>query len=91
MPEGVAACDLGYASGADGLFDGILKIFLTDMVPASFVAPRIDRRFIGGKDILPAPFPGGIGIFALQGKGKIDGATAVGEIALMQEFNALEV
>ena len=42
VPERVAVCGLGDSAGPDGVFDGVLEVFLVDMVAAFLAAPRIE-------------------------------------------------
>ena len=46
---------------------------------------------LGGKDVLPTPFAVGVGVFAFQGVGEIDGTVAAVQVMQMDQFDALEV
>ena len=43
VPERVAVGGLGDAAGPDCVFDGVLEVFLVDMVAAFLAATRIER------------------------------------------------
>ena len=48
------------------LFDGILQIFLPNVVSAFLTTAGINGRFISREDVLPSPFARGIRIFAME-------------------------
>ena len=91
MPECVAAGGLGNPGGANGVFHGVLQIFLRHMMPALFAAARIDRKLISRKSILPDPFACGIWIFAVQGGGQKDRAAPAHEILPMHFLDPREM
>lgn len=45
----------------------------------------------GREDILPAPFPVSVWVFARQGVGQVNGAVALGQILFVQRLHPLEV
>ena len=45
----------------------------------------------GGKKILPAPFPGGVGIFPFQGVGQIDGSMSGCQILIVEHLHLLQM
>ena len=69
---------------ANGELDSILQILFGHVVAALSAAAWIERGPIRGKNILPNPFAGGPGIFAVESGRKVDSATAAGEIKAMQ-------
>jgi hypothetical protein len=83
VPEGVAAGGLGNTGGSDGVFHGVLQVFLRHMVPALFAAAWIERELISRKGILPDPFARGVWILAVKSGGKIDRAASTAEILPM--------
>lgn len=91
VPECVTAGRFRNPSGLNGVFDGVLKVFLADMVTAGLAGTRIDGKFSGGEDVLPAPIAGGARVFSFQCEGEVNGAAAASEVLLMDEFNALQV
>ncbi len=54
------------------------------MMPPDDAGQWIGGDIPGGKKILPAPFPGGIGIFPFQGVGQIDGSMSGGQILIVE-------
>ena len=91
VPKGMTACRFRDTAGPDGVLDRVLQVSFRDVVSACLAAARIDGEIVGGEDILPCPFAGCLGIFPVQGAGKINGAAAVGEVLLMEFFDPGEV
>ncbi len=54
VAEGMTAGSFGQAGFPHGNLNGVLKVFLLNMVAPRFPRPRIKRRFRRRKDILPA-------------------------------------
>jgi hypothetical protein len=75
---------LGNASRTNCLFDGILQIFLRDVMAAFLAATRVDGDFGCREDVLPGPLPRSVWIFAMQGGGKINRASTPGEVLLVE-------
>lgn len=57
------------------------------MMAASDDRAGVNREIPGRKDILPAPFLGGVGIFPRQGIGEVDRAVPPSQILLMQRLD----
>lgn len=91
MPEGMATGGFGNPSGADGAFDGVLQVFLPDMVPAFFAAARVDGNLVRREDVLLCPLAGGIWILAREAGRKISSSRAAREIPAVQFFCPREV
>lgn len=58
---------------------------------ADLAAAGIGGAFAGGENVLPAPFPVGVGVLALQGKRQIDRAVTFGQVVAMQGFDPNQV
>ena len=52
------------------------------MVATLFFAARVERTFVGGKDVLPNEFFGCAGVFGFEGIGKIDGSKTGSKVFL---------
>jgi hypothetical protein len=91
VPKGVAARRFGDPAGPNSILDRVLQVSFRGMVPAFFSTARIDRDLFGGEDVLPGPFTSGVGIFPVQGVGKINGAAAAGEVLMMEFLDPGEV
>jgi hypothetical protein len=91
MPEGMATRGLRNPGGPDGLFDGVLQVLLSGVVPACLAAARIDGEIVGREDILPRPFAGCVPVFPVQGAGEINRSAAVGKVLLMEFLNPREM
>ena len=91
MTERVATGSLWYARFSHRNLDGILKVFLLDMMAAHFPGPRIKRRFRGGKNILPTPGALSIWILPPQAERKVDIAGAAAQVFVVEFFHSNEV
>lgn len=91
VTERVATGGLGDAAGFDGGVDRALEVGVVGVVAAGEAGARVEAEFGGGKDILPAPFFIGVGIFTLEGVGEVNGAIAGLEIGLVEGFDAAEM
>ncbi len=91
VPKRVATRRFCDPAGPNGVFDRVLQVSFRDMVPAELAAARIDGEFLGGEDILPRPFASRVGIFPVQGAGKINRAGPMGEVLLMAFLDPGEV
>src|SRR5256885_11377505 len=67
VAKGVAGSRLCHISFANRSFDSVLEVFFAHMVALLKRGARVTRSLPGGKDILPAPFPGGRRHLPLQG------------------------
>jgi hypothetical protein len=54
---------------------------------SDFAGTRVKRQTVGRKEILPAPLPVGVGVFALQGIGEVNLAIARRQVCFMEEFD----
>jgi hypothetical protein len=79
MSKGMRGSRLGYSSSLGRRFDCSLQQALMHMVAAHDAGARVDRDVGGGEHVLPAPFAGGIGVFAFERVGEPDAAQAIGE------------
>jgi hypothetical protein len=61
------------------------------MVPAFLPTPGIDGEPIGRKNVLPDPISRRVGVFAVQGARKEDGAAPASELLSMQFLDAGEM
>ncbi len=91
MAEGMAGDALVYTSRYGGCADGPLQAARIQVVATGDAGTWIYRKLIGWENVLPEPFAGRVGIFAVERIGEIDGAIALGQIFLVQAFNALQV
>jgi len=91
MAEGVGTDGLGDANGFGGSVDGALDAALVQVVATHGVRTRVHREAVGGEDVLPDPFAAGVGVFAVQGVGQINGAQVFGEILVMEALDALQM
>jgi len=85
VAERVAGGVFGDPRGANGFPDGFLEAaFVCMMAPDHARRTRIGGEAVGGEDVLPGPFAVGIGVFAVEGEGQVDGAVAFCQVALVQ-------
>ncbi len=70
MAEGVAACVFGNSRRTDGGMDRALETALVETIATGFTGCGVNHITARRKDNLPGPFPIGMGIRALQGRGK---------------------
>ncbi len=93
--EGVAE-DVGRdAFGDVGAFGGLAHGFLYDagveMVAAADAGAGIGGDAGGGEAPLPGPFVGGVGVFAGEGVGQVDGAVSGFQVFLMKDTHLAQV
>ena len=69
MAEGVRGDLFGEASGLGCGAHGFLHAAFVQVMPAEFLTTRVLSDVRSGKNILPAPLPASIGVFARQGIG----------------------
>lgn len=91
VTKGVATGGFCEVGSADGKFDGVLKVFLGDVMAPSLAAAWIDGQAWGGKYVLPSPGARSIDVFALERAWEINGAVAAGEVLPVQFANAGQV
>jgi hypothetical protein len=86
--------------GSDGLddtrqasrpFDRLLQAAFVQVMAAHDAGTWMLRKATGWENVLPAPFPVGVGVFARQGVGQEDCAIALAQILLVQGFYSLEM
>src|SRR5207248_6814001 len=61
------------------------------MVPAFFAGSRIDGQFVSRKDVLPCQRSISASKFALQRERQVNATISIGEIALMNLLDTLEM
>ena len=72
--------------------DGFAQAAFIEVMAANLVGEGVKLRDgVGRKDVLPAPFAVGVGIFALQGVGQVDVAVAIGQVFKVQSSGALQL
>ena len=91
VPESVAAAGFLHVGRAHSVSDRILQIALREVVPAFFAGARIDRNFIGRKNVLPDPFAGRFRVLAMEGVAQVNGAATPREVLLVELFDAGQV
>ena len=93
--EGVAEDVGGDAFGHSCALCGVLHGFLDDagvqMVATHDAGARVLGDARGGKDVLPAPFAGGVGVFAGQGVGQEDFAITGGHVFVVEDAHLAEM
>jgi len=62
MAKGMAGCRLGESGLAHGLFELALHGDFVDVVSGNSAGPRMGAKCCGGKEKLPGPFAGGVGV-----------------------------
>ena len=99
MAEGVAGDRLVDSCQTNCLLDCLLQTTLTYVMAAHDACAWVFRRPAWGKNVLPDPFPVGMGMFAFQGKspflssceGQVNTAIALGQIALVDPFHVAQM
>lgn len=91
MAEGVAGRWFADPRSLHGCTHGALDKARIQMVPPFDALARIPPAPALGGQPLPAPFPGGIPIFLLQGMGQFHGAPPCREIGLVLVMHLLHV
>jgi len=87
VAEDVGRDAFGHVCTPGRLPHGFLEAaFIGVMAPHS-ARSGIDREAGGGKDVLPAPFAGGVGVFAGQGVGQENVAATFCQIVLVHFFD----
>jgi len=89
MAKGVRADRLVDPGESGCLSDCLLQGRLVPMMALLESTDRVNGEIVGGKDILPGKLAVGIGVFACQGIGKVDGSKALREIKLVLGFDLL--
>jgi hypothetical protein len=84
MPEGVAGTVLRDATASDGIFDCSLEERRIGVVALFGTGIRIVYSPCGGEEILPRPFPRGVGVFPLEVVGEGRFPEAIGKILSME-------
>ncbi len=91
MAEGVAGDAFGQAGLLGGLADGALQAGGVYVVAALLAGARVAGASGSRKEVLPAEFASGVGVFFGQGVGEIDFAIAGGQVFLVQEADAFDL
>ena len=91
MAEGVAGRRFADPRSLHGCTHGALHEARIEMVPSFDVLARIPPASALGKQLLPAPFPGGIPVFPLQGMGQLHSAPPCREIGLVLVLHLFHV
>jgi len=92
VPEGVRANRFHYSGALGRPAHRFLQAALVDVMAAGDAGrTRVGAEAVGRKCILPAPFCVGVGIFALQSKGEVDGSITFFQITLVQLFDSGQV
>jgi hypothetical protein len=89
MSQRVTTHRLGNAGPPGRLFDGPLQHQFVHMVPPHHTTAWITRALARREDLLPGPFPIGIGVFFLQRKRQIHLPTTFLEVLIMKLFDDL--
>lgn len=71
VPKCMCADSFGQPGFANRRLNGLIDDAGVDMMTPGYSATRINGKGSGWKDVLPAPFSGGMGIFPGQGMGQI--------------------
>ena len=74
-----------------GALDCLLQTALIKVMAVYLTSARISRALCGGKNILPRPFVRSFGGGACEGIGKVHRAISLGEVAVMQQLDVLEL
>jgi len=91
MAEGVAGRRFADPRSLHGCAHGALHEARIEMVPSFDVLARIPPASALRKQPLPAPFPGGIPVFPLQGMGQLHSAPPRREIVLVLVLHLIHV
>ena len=81
VAEGVGADALGDTGEFGRFVNRFLHTVFVQMMAALHAAAGIGREAVGRKDVLPEPVAVGVGVFALQGVGQVDGAKTLFQVA----------
>lgn len=84
MAQGMAAGLFVDARTADGDLDRLLHGPRQQMVATLDVGARVLHRPGRGEQILPGQFNAGVGVFAFEGKGKVNACELVGPVEIEQ-------
>lgn len=91
VAKGVRGDGFVYFGKAGSVFDGALKHAFVKMMAHGFASLGIHRALAGGKEVLPARFAVGIGIFPFEGVWEMNLAIAFLQVALVNIFHLLNV
>jgi hypothetical protein len=91
VAEGVTTGGLGNAGQAHGIFDRALQIAFVHVMAAREAGARVSRQSLRREHVLPTPFFGGVGGFAIQRIGQVDLSIAGRQVLPMQQLDALEM
>ena len=91
MAQGVAGAGFGDSGLGDGGFDGALECFFAEVMAADEARAGIGGEGAGGKDPLPGPFLGGVGVLAGEGIGEEDVGLVGGEVLGVEEPHLREM
>jgi hypothetical protein len=70
---------LSYPGSLGSGFNSPLQKTFVDVMASDDAGARVGRDVGGGEHVLPAPFAGGIGVFAFERVREPDSAQAIGE------------
>lgn len=91
MAKGMGADLLRQTGAVNRRFDRLVYDAGVHMMATGDAGTGVHGEIPGGKEILPPPFLGGIGIFPSQRMGKIYIAMPLSQILLMQRLDASQV
>ena len=91
MTKGMRADVLRQTGTAHRHLDGLIDDAGVHMMATGDARTRVNGEIPGGKDILPAPFRGGLGIFPRQRMREVHRAMPLSQILLMQGLDPSQV
>lgn len=91
VAEGVGGDVFADFGSQGGLAHGLLHAAFIQVMAADDAREGVDGKAVGGEDVLPDPFAGGVGVFFGQGVGEVDGAVVGGQVGVVQLLGLLEL
>jgi len=91
VPENMGCDVFCHTRPAGSSFDFPANAAGVEMMAADLSGSRVSGTFRGGKNVLPNPFSGSIGVFPRQASVKPDGSITLRQCLLVSDFNRLQV
>jgi len=91
VAKGVGGDVFADFGGQGSLAHGFLDAAFVEVMATDHAGTGVYGKAVGGEDVLPDPFAGGVGVFFGQGVGEVDGAVAGGQVGVVQLFGLLEL
>src|ERR1043165_2163531 len=91
MSECMAASGFPNSGSSDRSANGFLQVLLGDVMTPRLSGARINRKLVGGKNVLPGPGAIGVSIFAFESERQIDAPIARGQVMLVSFLSAFQM